>query len=95
MGSTNSQEALEIFRTNPERFDLVITDQTMPQLTGLDLSRELLQINPQLPVIICTGYSESLTPEKARTLGIGEIIMKPIIPQQLAVARQRELCTHH
>jgi nitrogen-specific signal transduction histidine kinase/CheY-like chemotaxis protein len=81
---TSSPEALNAFRMNPERFDLVITDQTMPGLTGEALSRELLRIRPELPIILCTGFSHIMTAEKAKTLGIQAYLMKPLAIRDLA-----------
>jgi signal transduction histidine kinase/DNA-binding response OmpR family regulator len=81
---TSSQEALNAFRHNPQRFDLVITDQTMPGLTGEALSRELLRIRPELPIILCTGFSHIITAEKAKTLGIQAYLMKPLAIRDLA-----------
>lgn len=83
-GFTSSPEALEAFRVNPEKFDLIIADLTMPQLTGLDLAKELLRLRPDVPLILCTGYGESLSMEQARAMGISQIILKPIIPAQLS-----------
>jgi len=82
---TDSREALMTFKAAPEKFDLVITDLTMPHLTGLELAQALLQIRPGLPILLCTGYGEPTTVHKARGLGIQEVMLKPIIPQQLAV----------
>ena len=81
---TNSVEALNIFRNDPQRFDLVITDQTMPGLTGEALSRELLRIRPELPIILCTGFSHIMTAEKAKALGIQAYLMKPLAIRDLA-----------
>ncbi len=81
---TNSHEALAVFRRNPDRFDLVITDQTMPGLTGEGLSRELLAIRPELPIILCTGFSHIMTAEKAKALGIQAYLMKPLAIRDLA-----------
>ncbi len=81
---TSSQEALNVFRHNPERFDLVITDQTMPGLTGEGLSRELLRIRPELPIILCTGFSHIMNAEKAKALGIQAYLMKPLAIRDLA-----------
>jgi signal transduction histidine kinase/DNA-binding response OmpR family regulator len=81
---TSSQEALNAFRNSPQRFDLVITDQTMPGLTGEALSRELLRIRPELPIILCTGFSHIITAEKAKTLGIQAYLMKPLAIRDLA-----------
>jgi CheY-like chemotaxis protein len=81
---TNSVEALNVFRQDPQRFDLVITDQTMPGLTGEALSRELLRIRPELPIILCTGFSHIMTAEKAKALGIQAYLMKPLAIRDLA-----------
>jgi PAS domain S-box-containing protein len=76
--------ALELFRTNPGYFDLVITDMTMPHLTGDRLAIELLRLRPDLPIILCTGFSHKITEEKAKAMGIKAFIMKPIIMANLA-----------
>jgi len=81
---TSSQEALNAFRRSPQRFDLVITDQTMPGLTGEALARELLRIRPELPIILCTGFSHIMTAEKAKALGIQAYLMKPLAIRDLA-----------
>lgn len=88
---TNGMEALELFRTDPLRFDLVITDQTMPKMTGDVLARELMVIRPDIPVILCTGFSHTVTAEKAREIGIKEYLMKPIIPRVLGETVRRVL----
>jgi len=79
-----SIEALEAFRKQPDRFDLVITDQTMPNMTGDELAKELIQVKPGIPVILCTGFSEKITLEKAKNIGIQELLMKPIAIRDLA-----------
>lgn len=90
---TDSMEALKLFSVDPSRFDLVITDQTMPKLTGLHLARKLLAIRTNIPIILCTGHSDSVTPQKARDAGIRDFLMKPLGKQQLAEAVQRVLNT--
>jgi signal transduction histidine kinase/ActR/RegA family two-component response regulator len=80
---TDSRQALEHFKARPEAYDLVITDQTMPGLTGGELARAMLAIRPDLPIILCTGFSESFTEELAHEVGIREYIMKPVIIQEL------------
>ncbi len=77
---TNSLEAWQTFQADPNRFDLLISDLTMPRLTGLELAKNILSLRPDLPIIICTGFSESISTEKARELGIKEVILKPLIP---------------
>jgi len=74
---TNATEALEEFRSRPDRYDLVITDQIMPTLTGTKLARELMSIRPEVPIIIITGYRDSVTVEECQELGIREIVQKP------------------
>lgn len=76
--TTSSAEALEIFRAHPDRYDLVLTDMTMPGLTGKELAVELLAIRPELPIILCTGYSEIISEEEAKSMGIREFAMKPL-----------------
>jgi PAS domain S-box-containing protein len=80
---TSSVKALNVFRLDPHRFDLVITDQTMPALTGEALSRELLRIRPDLPIILCTGFSHVMSAEKAKALGIQAYLMKPLAIRDL------------
>jgi PAS domain S-box-containing protein len=74
---TDSAEALSLFRKDPGAFDLVITDQTMPQLTGVRLAEEVLRIRPGLPVVLCTGFSEMVDSDGAKALGIRQFLMKP------------------
>jgi two-component system cell cycle sensor histidine kinase/response regulator CckA len=75
---TSSVEALEIFQKLPDRFDIIIADYAMPKMTGLQMIRKIRSISPDIPVIICTGYSKVVQQQKIASLGIGEIIMKPI-----------------
>ena len=88
---SNGQEALEAFWADPDRFDLIFTDQTMPQLTGVELAQEIVKVRPHLPIIICTGFSESIPPEQIRALGIGELLMKPLTPNRLVESVRRGL----
>ena len=87
----NSVQALERFRSDPKRFDLVITDQTMPGLTGLELSKAILSLVPDVPVILCTGFSHAVTPEAIREAGIREVLMKPITMRAWADSIRRAL----
>ena len=84
VAKTNSQEALETFKSGPHKFDVVITDQTMPNMTGDILAIELMKIRPEIPVILCTGFSHTITEEKAKAIGIRKIIMKPYICSNVA-----------
>jgi PAS domain S-box-containing protein len=88
---TSSVEALEAFRTLQEKFDLVITDQTMPNMTGEELAKELIRIRPDIPIILCTGFSERISKEKTKAIGIREYIMKPILKSEMANAIRRVL----
>jgi signal transduction histidine kinase/ActR/RegA family two-component response regulator len=81
---TSSIEALEAFRHHPEAFDLVITDQTMPNRTGKELAEALASIRPDMPIILCTGFSEQIDERKAKTMGISAFVMKPIIMRDIA-----------
>jgi two-component system, cell cycle sensor histidine kinase and response regulator CckA len=87
----NGKEALEIFRARPEKFDLVITDQSMSELSGAELTELLLEIRPDLPVILITGFSEKIDEQKAKALGVREFIMKPFSLAGLAAAVNRLL----
>ncbi len=84
IATNNSAEALKIFQLQPNLFDLVVTDYTMPGITGVDLAKEIIQVRPDIPVIMCTGYSEQISEEKARALGLRGFLMKPLSRQDLA-----------
>jgi len=84
--STSGIETLSTFRRQPENFDLVITDMTMPKMTGDRLATELLGIRPGIPIILCTGFSERITGEKAKEIGIRKFVMKPLLMNDLAEA---------
>ena len=81
---TSSIEALEIFRTNPDKFDLIVTDMAMPKIPGNKLAAELIKIRPDIPILLCTGFSEAMTEEKVKSLGIKGLLLKPIIMKELA-----------
>ncbi|MDM8523518.1 response regulator [Desulfococcaceae bacterium HSG8] len=81
---TNSKKALEVFRERPEKFDIVITDVTMPNMTGIELSREIMRIRPDIPIVLCTGFTELITEDKAKALGIREYVMKPMLKSEIA-----------
>jgi signal transduction histidine kinase/CheY-like chemotaxis protein len=78
VGRTSSEEALQAFREDPDRFDLVITDHRMPKLTGVQLARELMAVRPGVPIILCTGFSDDIGPEEAKRVGIRAYMMKPV-----------------
>jgi YesN/AraC family two-component response regulator len=73
-----------LFHTKPESFDLVITDMTLPKMTGIDLSRELLKIRPNIPIILCSGIKDPDTEAQVKSLGIKAYIMKPLTKRELA-----------
>ena len=87
----SSPEALETFRQGPHEFDVVVTDQTMPRLTGAQLAREMLAIRPDLPIILTTGFSETLTPEESRKIGIREYLLKPLVRHEIGKAIRKTL----
>ena len=81
---TSSMEALEAFRDSPDKFNLVITDMAMPNMPGNKLSEELVKIRSDIPILICTGFSETMSEEKAASLGIKGFLLKPIVMKDLA-----------
>ncbi|MBA7556230.1 Sensor kinase CckA [subsurface metagenome] len=88
---TGSVEALEAFRSKPENFDLVIADITMPNMSGIDLSEELLRIRADIPIVLCTGFSETVSREKAIAVGVRDYIMKPFVSSRIAATIRRVL----
>ncbi|MBT3791118.1 MAG: response regulator, partial [Alphaproteobacteria bacterium] len=83
VGHDSSVEALRLFREQPDQFDLVITDHSMPDMTGDVLAKELRRIRPTIPIVICTGYSADFTQESAKIAGIDGYILKPSMPAEL------------
>ena len=81
---SSSPDALAAFRQAPESFDLLITDQTMPHMTGGELSVEALKTRPDLPIILCTGFSEALSSDAAADIGIRHYLQKPVPLKALA-----------
>ena len=88
---TDSREACEKVKREPERYDMVLTDQTMPYLTGMQLAEELLRIRASLPIILCTGYSDLVDEDKAKAAGIKEFLKKPFLPDVLVQVVRRVL----
>jgi PAS domain S-box-containing protein len=88
---TSSLEALELFRAKPDGFDLVITDMTMPNMTGDVLAKEMIRINPDIPVILCTGYSARITQQQAASMGIRAFVSKPVVRKDIAETIRRVL----
>ncbi len=87
----SSIEALEAFSANPDNFDLVITDMSMPKMSGDKLANELIRIRPDIPILLCTGFSESMTDEKIKSIGIKGFLKKPIVIKDLAQKIQKTL----
>ena len=92
----SSLEALYLFQSAPDAFDLVITDQTMPDMIGVDLARRMMQIRPDIPIILCTGYSNSVDEVSAKQIGIKEFALKPLTKRSIAglirkALKEREL----
>ncbi len=88
---TDSLAALQAFEANPREYQLVLTDMTMPGITGQELARRVLQIRPELPVMLATGFSERINEDKARRMGIRKFLYKPILRQDLARALREAL----
>ena len=88
---TDSVEAVRAFEANPREFNLVLTDMTMPGITGQELARRVLHVRPELPVVLATGFSERINEEKARRIGIRKFLYKPILRQDLAQALREAL----
>jgi len=88
---TSSVEALEAFKFRPHDFDLIITDQSMPNMTGMELAREVLKRRPDIPIILCTGFSDAVSYDRLRDVGIGDFIMKPILKHDLIASISRLL----
>ncbi len=81
---TSSLEAFNLFRSRCREFDLIITDYTMPEMTGIDLAKEALKVRADIPIILCTGFNEKVTLEEVRSMGIREFLMKPLDRRELA-----------
>ena len=80
-----------LFRSDPQAFDLIFTDQTMPIITGMQLSEQILKVRPDIPIILCTGFSATTSDETARAVGIKTFIMKPLTKRALALTVRKAL----
>jgi PAS domain S-box-containing protein len=80
----NGKDALALFKEDPSRFDLIITDQTMPEMTGVELAKEILALRPDMPIIMCTGFSYAVDANKAEAAGIKAFAMKPLTKREIA-----------
>jgi len=84
ISALNGLEALEIFQKGSKAFDLVITDQTMPKMTGMELIKEIRLVRSDIPIILCTGFNEKITEENTRNLELGALIGKPVRVTKMA-----------
>ena len=87
-------EALSALRTDPYAYDLLITDQTMPEMTGVELAREVLELRPDMPVILCTGFSHLVDADRAKAVGIQGFVTKPLTKKELAKTVRQALDRH-
>ncbi len=88
---SSSVESLELFKNQPDNFDLVITDMTMPYMPGDELAKELISVRPDIPVILCTGFSARISEEEAKKIGVREFVSKPILKRDIAEAIRKVL----
>jgi len=88
---TSSPDALDAFRASPAKFDLVISDRGMPNMTGEQLARELISIRPEIPIILCTGFSDENDRQRAKAIGVKGFLMKPVATGDLATMVRRVL----
>ncbi len=91
VAKTSSVEALETFQADPDKFDLVITDQVMPDMTGTQLAEKLISIRPDISIILCSGYPENVSPGQLESIGIKEFVLKPVARQEIAKIIRRVL----
>ncbi|HSR37170.1 MAG TPA: response regulator, partial [Desulfurivibrionaceae bacterium] len=81
---SDSEETLALFREHPDTYDLLITDMTMPRMTGAQLAQKILAIRPEFPIILCTGFSEIIDEQAAQQIGIRKLVSKPLLYNDLA-----------
>ena len=93
-GFSSCKDAILAFRASPDAYDLVITDMNMPYLTGIEFAEEILLHRHDIPIIVCTGYSDRINQENARSFGIGKLLLKPIAFSELSRS-VRELLDDH
>ncbi|MCI5120968.1 MAG: response regulator [Candidatus Electrothrix sp. AUS4] len=87
----DSLAAWELFSQQPDEFDLVMTDMAMPKMTGIELAKKILAQRPGFPIILCTGFSEMMNEEKAKSLGVKEYLMKPVLRNKLSASVRKAL----
>ena len=91
VGFDSGRAALTAFRADPERFDLVLTDEIMPEMTGTELAVALRQVRPELPVVLMTGHDRPLPPNYLYAAGIREVLRKPLLSGPMAAGLARQL----
>jgi CheY-like chemotaxis protein len=84
VGFTSSVEALAAFRESPERFQAVLSDEAMPDMTGTDLARKIRAIRPEIPIVLMSGYVTPLITTRARDAGVAEVLAKPLVARDIA-----------
>ncbi len=94
MGFSDGEKAVEKFKQDPYQFDLIITDMTMPNMTGAHLSLKIKDIRPDVPIILCTGFSDQINEIKAQAMGIEAFMLKPMSKQMLS-NKIRQLLDHN
>jgi PAS domain S-box-containing protein len=90
-GFRSSVAALQAFRAEPQRYDLLLTDETMPDMSGVELAREMRRVRPDLPIVLMSGYSGAQLAERAQAVGVGEVLRKPLLRRDIAQAVARAL----
>jgi len=97
VGFDSSVAALRAFRAEPKRFDVVLTDETMPDLMGTELAREIRRLRPDISIILASGYSGAQLNERAQAAGINDVLRKPLVRRDIAesVARALHEPRHH
>jgi CheY-like chemotaxis protein len=91
VGFDSSLAALQAFRAQPQRFDLVLTDETMPDLTGTEFARAVRQLHPEIPIILMSGYSGPQLTERAQAVGVSDVLRKPLVRREIAEPVARAL----
>ena len=92
---TDPIKALEVFTQNSDQFDLVITDETMPGMSGLEMAEKMLVLRPELPIILCTGFSNYASVDTAEKIGINRLLNKPVSMSELMLTIQKAIRLNH
>ena len=90
-GFDSSVDALQAFSADPRRFDLVLTDETMPDLSGTELAREIRRLRPDIPIVLMSGYSGAQLTERAHAVGVSDVLRKPLVSRNIAEPLARAL----